>query len=202
MADRDVAGDREGKSVFVLGPEGSGSKLAARLCAEALGIHPFDAWDGDGLCLDAHNDVTHRSLPFGDPPRYPDVDGWLAERTQRDCYFVLTTRDETLSHCSRLARFPKSPAQCRSESALARERMAAVMRGDHPYLVWSYESFVFLGTEYLTELHRFLGVPGAPMPPVVDANAAKVGRGWVWKGLMTQAIGARYLRALRFKVGR
>ena len=91
------------KCVFVIGPEGTGSKLVARVCADALNIQPFAAWDGGGWCDHGYHKVCHRSLPYGDPPRFPDLSSWISTHEGKyDLFFILTTRDVTISHYSRL----------------------------------------------------------------------------------------------------
>ena len=52
--------------------------------------------------------------------------------------------------------------------------MLEVMHGDIPYFIWSYESFMFLGSDYLQNLYQFLGVESDFMPELRDANEGKV----------------------------
>lgn len=186
------------KCVFVLGPEGSGSKLAARICADALGIRAFERWDGDGWCDEGFHRVLHRSLPYGDPPRFPDVVQWIrSHEDEFDLCFVITTRDRTLSEYSRLSRFPKSRQQVRAESEDAKATMVEVMRSGEKYLVWSYETFMFLETAYLEELHRFLGVESDFAPRLVDGNETRVSKGLAGRWHLLRTVCERYLRALR-----
>jgi len=194
---------KSNQCVFVIGPEGSGSKLAARLCADALGIRPFSEWDGDGWCEGESHKVLHRSLPYGDPPRFPDIGQWVAlNEGKSDLYFVLTTRDQTLSEYSRLSRFPKSLSQLRSESEHARASMAEVMRGGQKYFIWSYESFMLLGADYLEDLHRFLGAESGSIPRLADGNAARIARGWVGRWHVIRSVCERYARSLRSRLRR
>jgi len=190
-----------GKCVFVVGPEGSGSKLAARICAAALGIAAFDEWDGDGWSDGGTHKVLHRSLPYGDPPRFPDVARWIADHEgQWDLYLVLTTRDRTLSHYSRMSRFPKSLRQVRSESEEARAIMAEILGSGRKRFIWSYETFMFLGGAYLEELQRFLGVDSTVLPHLVDGNEMRIARGCTGRWQVARAICERYARALRLRL--
>ncbi len=61
------------KCLIVIGPEGTGSKLIARTLAHALGIKNFKDWAGNGWIDNGTHKVCHRSLPFGTPPVFPDL---------------------------------------------------------------------------------------------------------------------------------
>lgn len=163
------------KCVIVIGPESSGSKLAAKICAHVLGVRRFGEWNAAGWCGEAGPRVCHRSLPYGWPPVFPDLPA-LIEEQGRDCdiRFVLTTRDITLSEISRFRRWGKPPEQARRESLQAREVMAGVLRSDRPFFLWSYETFMFLGKDYLAGLYRFLGVDSDFCPDLADGNAARL----------------------------
>ena len=194
---------RSNKCVFVMGPEGSGSKLAARLCADALGISPFGEWDGNGWCEGQSCKVLHRSLPYGDPPRFPDIAQWVARNEgDSDLYFVLTTRDQTLSEYSRLSRFPKSLSQLHAESEHAQAAMAEVMRSGQKYFIWSYETFMLLGADYLGDLHLFLAAESGSLPQLVDGNAARIARGWMGRWHVIRSVRERFARSLRSRFGR
>lgn len=161
--------------VIVLGPESSGSKLIARVCAHVLGIRPYGEWNAVGWCAGGGHEVCHRSLPYGDPPRFPDVESMIAEhRADHDIRFVLTTRDVTLSEMSRSRRFAKPAPQLREESRRAREIMAGLLRSEWPVFIWSYETFMFLGKDYLDRLYAFLGTASDFMPDLVDGNAPRI----------------------------
>ena len=106
------------KCIFVVGPESSGSMLITRVIAHVLGIENYGDWGGGGWRDKGNHKICHRSLPFGKPPKYPDIEEWIAE-TERDyqLYFVLTTRDITLSETSKRERFSKSSEQVQKESS-------------------------------------------------------------------------------------
>jgi hypothetical protein len=166
------------KCVFVIGPESSGSMLIAKICAHVLGILPYGEWNGVGWCerSDGHR-VCHRSLPFGDPPQYPDIERWIADYSSGyDVYFVLTTRDLSISELSRFERWARPFAHSRHESLIAREIMVRVLSGPQARMLWSYETFMFLGDAYLKELYEFLRIESVFSPRLLDANAAKVSR--------------------------
>lgn len=163
------------KCVVVIGPESSGSKLAAKICAHVLGVRSFGEWNAAGWCGEDGPQVGHRSLPYGWPPVFPDIPALIGEHGRdRDVRFVLTTRDITLSEISRFHRWGKAPEQARRESLQAREIMAGVLRSDRPVFLWSYETFMFLGKDYLAGLYRFLEVESDFCPELADGNAARL----------------------------
>lgn len=161
--------------VFVIGPESSGSKMVARIAADALGVAKYGDWDGTGWCDGPANIVCHRSLPYGDPPQFPDVDAWIAEYGPRyELYFILATRDLNISELSRGRRFHKPAGQLAAESARAHAIMESIIRSEHRWFIWSYESFMFLRKCYLDQLYAFLGVRSDFMPELRDGNRKRL----------------------------
>ena len=165
----------KGKCVFVIGPEGTGSKLIARIISQALDISGFNEWRGNGWCDNGQHKVCHRSLPYQNPPRYPDIEGWILEnKTGYEIFFVLTTRDITLSEISRINRFGKTAMQVHSESETAKTIIKNLINSESQYYIWSYETFMFLGIDYLKLLYGFLGIKSNFCPPLVDGNKKKL----------------------------
>lgn len=163
------------KCVFVIGPESSGSKLVARICSHVLQIQDFDDWNGTAWSDRGEHKVCHRSLPYNLPPKFPDIEEWISTHHESyDLCFILTTRDITLSELSRIERFSKSKPQVEAESAKAREIMLDVLRKPYPVLIWSYETFMFLGLAYLKQLYQFLGVQSDFCPPIIDGNRKRL----------------------------
>jgi len=163
------------KCVFVIGPESSGSKFAAKICSHVLDIQTFGEWDGTAWSDKGGDCVLHRSLPYMTPPIFPDVQEWInAKQDDYELYFLLTTRDITLSQISRYERWGKSLHQSTEESERARSIMSSVMRSHQKYLLWSYESFMFLKQDYLTLLYDFLNVDSDFMPELKDGNIGKI----------------------------
>ena len=107
---------RQRRCVFVVGPEGSGSMLAAKIVAHVLGVRSYGHWDppvgwshsdlSDGQVSDvAQNNVVaaridtvcHRSLPYGRTgDMYPDLDRWRWSNRDALTQFVITTRDVSI----------------------------------------------------------------------------------------------------------
>lgn len=165
------------KCVFVIGPESTGSKLIAKVASHALGIESFGDWNGSGWSKSDQHILCHRSLPYGKKFLFPDVQEWIRDyQDEYDLYFVLTTRDITISHFSRYQRWKKPVKQSAVESETAQKIMLEVMRSEQPYFIWSYESYMFLGADYLQTLYHFLGVESDFTTELRDANAKKVKR--------------------------
>ena len=163
------------KCVCIIGPESSGSKLIARICSHVLGISQFNEWNGTGWSNNGLHKVIHRSLPYDIPPKFPDVDEWISANTGKfEIYFILTTRDISISEISRFQRWGKPLHQSREETSVAREIMISVLHKNVNCFIWSYESFMFLGKEYLKSLYSFLGVESEFMPIIIDGNKSKV----------------------------
>lgn len=160
------------KCVFAVGPESSGSMLVARILAHVLKIEPYGLWNGVGWNDSGRHKICHRSLPFGMPPHYPNIDQWIRNnRENYDLYFVLTTRDISLSESSRMSRFMKPKKQVEYESIMARQMMSDIIKRDVNLFVWSYETFMFLEIDYLRMLYRFIGIDSDFSPDLVDGNS-------------------------------
>lgn len=88
---------------------------------------------------------------------------------------MICTRDVTISERSRRERWPKRPSSLLDEqTARARAIIREVME-TCSYTIWSYETFMVLGGDYLRELDRYLGIESTFMPPdILDANAKHV----------------------------
>ena len=183
------------KCVFAIGPESTGSMLVAKIISHVLEVHQYGDWDGVGWSDKGSHKVCHRSLPYGFPSKFPDVDKWIKENeTEYDIYFVLTTRDITVSESSRIERFSKNPEQVKEETGIAKDMMLKIMKGEQKYFLWSYETFMFLKLDYLKLLYDFLKVDSAFIPPLFDGNKKRV-RFRNKPSLKKQA--AKYLKTLK-----
>lgn len=159
------------KCVFVIGPESSGSKLIAKIISHALNIDQYGEWNGMGWTENGMHKVCHRSLPFLIPPQYPDIEKWIHDNQRDyDIFFVITTRDITLSEISRIKRFKKTSTQVQEESKRANEIIRDLIKSRQKYYIWSYETFMFLEMDYLKLLYNFLGINSDYMPALIDGN--------------------------------
>jgi len=158
---------------MVIGPGGTGSKMIANVMAHVLNIHEYGTWDSNGWCESDTHRVCHRSLPYGHYiSRYPDIQKWIESyKNSHQLYFVLTTRDITISGLSRKRRFGHSDNKCLKDDEKARKIMTDVLQSGHPGMIWSYESFVFLQNAYLQQLYDFIDVESDFTPEIRDANA-------------------------------
>ena len=119
------------KAIFVVGPESSGSTYIAKVISQNLDVSP---WSGRGFnccddpfcdknngylypCRTIDNIVCHRSVPYGGS-NYPPIEEW---KKIYNCYFVICTRDISISEISRNRRFRKNLATCRTESSKAQD---------------------------------------------------------------------------------
>lgn len=163
------------KCVFIIGPESSGSMLIARMLAEVLGIERYGKWNGVGWVDKGKHKVCHRSLPFNIPPQYPDITKWISNNEQDyEIYFVITTRDITISEVSRIKRFPKTMEQVQKESKKAKDSITELLSSDEKCFVFSYEAFMFLKLAYLRRLYKFLGIDSEFIPDIVDGNKRRL----------------------------
>lgn len=156
------------KCIFVVGLEGSGSTFIAKVISKALGNK--SNWNGRGFncCNDAFCDkesgfrlphkqvknlVCHRSFPFHD--KWPDVKKWIQ---WYDCYFVICTRDKTISEKSRVLKHNKTLEEARKQTGKAIKLIKYIINSDQKYFLWSYEAFMLLEDEYTKMLSGFLGI--------------------------------------------
>ncbi len=171
------------KCVFVIGPEGSGSTLIAKLISTAL--NNTADWNGRGFncCNEVacdketgyvkpHKDVEHlvchRSLPFMYDPLWPPVEEW---RNEYDAYFVICTRDINISKLSIIKRFGRKAATIDEHHNKARAIITNLLQTHQNSFVWSYESFMFLREAYFKRLLHFLGQESNYFPEFLnDAN--------------------------------
>ena len=188
------------KVVFVVGQESSGSRLVAKACAAAHGIAAFDDWNAIGWVHGDSVSVCHRSLPFGTPPRFPDIARWRRKYgTDHEIHFVLTTRDVTLSDISKMEVFGKSSRMVQEEREKARCIYEEIMGGDDPYFLFSYETLMFLKELYWRDLYRFLGVPpdSGFFPDLHDANARRISEMDCVQDEVPTQVGIRMRRTIR-----
>lgn len=149
--------------------------LVARILAGVLGIEKYGEWNGVGWVDNGRHKVCHRSLPFNIPPQYPDIARWISENELNyEIYFVITTRDITISEVSRVNRFSKSREQVKKESIKAKGIIADLLNSEQKCFVFSYETFMFLELEYLQQLYRFIGIESDFMPEISDGNRRRL----------------------------
>ncbi|MFM7244426.1 MAG: hypothetical protein ACKO40_09685 [Planctomycetaceae bacterium] len=167
-----------GRCVFVVGMESSGSKLVARALSHALGIQAYGTWNGSGWSRSfaSPHRLCHRSQPYGRDSRFSDIRRWNEENRDVAIHYVVCTRDARVAERPQLARW-SSPRGLRADQAdRAREIIREVLATcDHT--IWSDETFMLQGGDYLRWLYRTLGVDSDFIPAdIADGNVKHVRR--------------------------
>lgn len=169
------------RALFVIGPESSGSMLAAKICAHVLGVASYGKWTGARFVEKRNVRVFHRSIPYETKIIFPNIDEWMNQHKDYNKRFVITVRDTTLSEISRIKRFsatkesktPYNMELARAESDKAKDILIEVM-DKYPYFLFSYEVFLYLGLRYLKDLYKFLGVNSDFYPSINNANLKRI----------------------------
>lgn len=172
------------KCIFVIGPEGSGSTLIAQMVSTAL--NGSIEWNGRGFnccnsghcdsnndyvlpCRDTKHLVCHRSLPFYKNSKWPPIEKW---RSIYDSYFIICTRDITISKKSVARRFGRKPETMSEHLNIARNLINEILRSEEKCFIWSYETFMYLKKDYFRTLIEFLKLESDYFPDnIKDANA-------------------------------
>ena len=121
--------------------------------------------------------IIHRSLPYHlNPPEYPDIKKWINKNKDKyQLFFILCTRDRSISEISRIERFAKTKKQVRLESNKAREIINSILeQEEYPYFIFSYETLVFLKINYLKLVYKFIGIKSDFIPNIYDANKSRM----------------------------
>lgn len=154
------------KTVIVLGPEGSGSKLCARIIAHSLGTCDFNEWEGFLWAPNenkTHN-VLHRSIPSGEKCYIIDIDKIIKEH--KNIFFILTTRDKNISKRSRKYTEEEHQKWIKKN----KEIIKRIKKSASPYMFFSYETFMLYKEIYLKELYDFLEIDSNFIPELIDGN--------------------------------
>ena len=146
------------KCVLVIGRESTGSKLIAKIIAHILGVADYGSWEGHDWASENRdgNIVLHQSLP--NDKDWIDVDKFIDDNPGYEYFVVLTTRDKTLAKQSRIETYNNEHVEMDGEGLIAKDIMLSIINSDKNYYVWSYESFMFLGLDYLNPIFKFLGI--------------------------------------------
>ena len=142
------------RCIVVVGPESSGSKLAARIAAHALVWPDRQFWGhqgwrghGDAANISLGHIVMHRSLPHGDKkPYYPDVRG-IVQKLQRtkdcDVRLVVAVRDENIALLSKIQTHQRHVGTAMREQLVATAMLRDLLKEPRaaPIFIWSHEAF-------------------------------------------------------------
>lgn len=169
--------------IFVTGPENSGSKLAAQICAHMLKVKNFGEWDGTKWVSNADIVVIHRSIPYGDKlAHWPDFTEWQNYVKEHNAYaqYILCTRDPTLSALAATEKRNNNLSNVWSEQTRAENEMVRLLEQYNniptEMFIFSYESLLTLGLTYLNRLAWYLGVPATRVPRITikDSNFLRI----------------------------
>lgn len=155
----------DNKTIFVIGPEASGSRLIARYVARA---HKLHGWDGHGWICGPDACVLHCSLPYTKHRHWLDVEGCIRKYQNR--FWILCTRD---THCSQSSSIQSkwTNTQRADNNLMASQVMQCLLLGQERTYVWSYETFMLLQNSYLKDLcEGFLGVKKPGLLQLKDGN--------------------------------
>ena len=164
------------KFVLVIGRASTGSKLIAKLMAHILGVTEYGTWEGHDCPIEnnSENIVIHKSLP--NDRDWPDVNGIISEYPDHEIYIIITTREETLAKQSRTDTYHWTEEQEENDKFLSKNIISSVMNSGNKFFIWSYETFMFLGIDYLISLCKFMGIeePEIPDYDFIDANPKRI----------------------------
>ena len=140
-------------NVLVIGPESTGSKLCARICAELLGIVKASEWNGMDEAINKNHKVTHRCIPWDgmwfDPKDFIEGEGINK--------VVITSRYNEFSIRSKQLRYNKI-----EYAAVEENKDAIIMLSELIYyydcMFFSYETLLMYGLGYIDQLSFFLEV--------------------------------------------
>jgi len=161
------------KAFVITGPESSGSVYISKIIAHVVGKSSFGDWPGYGLCGQIGDDIVvlHRSQPFMEWNKYFTLDQFKEMFDGYQIYFICTTRDITISNISKVNRFGRNQQACAENLQKSRSIVAEILANQELSIIWSYETFIYLGPAYLEILYRFLNVRSNFYPDnIIDGN--------------------------------
>lgn len=153
------------KTIAIIGPEASGSRLVARTVAvwERV-IESINEWDGTLIKVNEDKRIIHRSIPSG-PHKYI-IDIERLKESSSSLKIIFTTRDKNISQISR---------QNSDEEHLKwiEENKAAIKKTKEleiSYFIFSYEALLLYESLYWFELLEFTKSDFIYIPRLVDGN--------------------------------
>lgn len=145
--------------ILVAGPESSGSMFIARHIAKTLDweYHNYLPPGSEELETD-NNKVVHFSFPLGTKPYFPDLREILQSYKDYDRKFILTTRDQNISMLSKYRRFRRRNSACVQHKHRSKQSIGNIIKSQEPYMIWNYETMLYLEDTYFDLLYDFLGL--------------------------------------------
>jgi len=165
------------KLFFIMGLESSGSALVANIIGHVLNVIEFNqeewggkCWGGKSIIKKESLTLIHRSLPYHRPQKWVDLNDVIREYHDHERFFILTTRDQRITELSKVRRFGGNMKSAAEDSIKAAKIITTVLKSQEKSLIWSYETFMLLGLDYLKILYNFIGVSSKYIPKLRDAN--------------------------------
>jgi len=163
------------KCVMVIGQHSTGSKLIAKTVAHVLGVADYETWNARRWARSQYtkgNNVFHLSIPSLREARhfYKGPRVWKKQFANHDLYILIPTRDQTCIDISSFRRWKISDEERQWRVDRGREMIKELLTSDVKSMVWSYETFLYLGDIYLQTLWSFLGIESNFVPDLIDGN--------------------------------
>ncbi len=159
------------KAFIITGQESSGSVFISRVIAFALGVDSrYGGWSGYGYCGKLGDDIIvhHRSQPSDRPPQFFSLNDFQTLFEGYELYFIITTRDINIIQKSKKKRFGYDFNSSSKHRQIAKKILKDIMEHEK-FLIWNYETMIFLGYPYFKQLYDFLGVNSTFITPdIVD----------------------------------
>lgn len=154
--------------VLSIGPESTGSRLAAKTAAFLLGINKWNRWDADRqeTITNEFHSVTHLSWPYGRRTNFPSLTRY------KDHKIIITIRDKTASLKSVLNSHDRNKRNARDGQAIALKLAEeALMNESLDTFLLPYESMVAVQPAIIFRLSKWLGVsPPEYIPERIQAR--------------------------------
>ena len=163
----------EKNAYIVTGPESTGSMFITEHTANVLGCKAFYG-KSVGRSLTDDTVVVHISQPFGKANNFLTLNNFRDWLSGYKLHFILTTRDKNIVKRSKNRRFGHRKAFFSSDEETSKAILTEIMKTER-FIIWNYETMIYLNEAYFNQLHTFLGVESAIYPQnLFDANGKHV----------------------------
>jgi len=162
------------KAYIITGPESSGSVYISKIISWVVDKDKaYGDCDGYGMNGKVGDKIVclHRSQPFGKDKRFFSLSEFESLFKGYDIYFIVTTRDGSISNRSKKKRFKHTIKEMKTHRAKSKKIIKEILESEHKSFIWNYETFMYLQKVYLNELYNFLGTKKSfPLNDIKDAN--------------------------------
>lgn len=166
------------KVIFITGPESSGSKyIMSIICKAVYQDNSYVHWGSKGLLWrsDGQTLIAHHSQPTLRSPIFRTVHEIKKLLPRCPIYFVIPTRDHNIVAIAKRRRFNAQDQWGEGieveHEQISREILSEILLNEKA-MIWSYETFIYLGDSYLKKLYEFLDIKTHYFPNTIrDENA-------------------------------